>query len=45
MKYMGNTMVPLRGIAEALGYAVQWNSELKAVEISNKVLRLILILV
>ena len=34
-EYMGNTMVPLRGIAEALGYAVQWNSELKAVEISN----------
>ncbi len=34
-EYMGNTMVPLRGIAEALGYDVEWNSELKAVEISN----------
>lgn len=34
-EYMGSTMVPLRGIAEALGYDVQWNSELKAVEISN----------
>ena len=34
-EYMGSTMVPLRGIAEALGYEVQWNSELKAVEISN----------
>ena len=34
-EYMGNTMVPLRGIAEALGYTVEWNTELKAVEISN----------
>lgn len=35
-EYMGNTMVPLRDIAEGLGYSVQWNAELKAVEISSE---------
>lgn len=34
-EYLGNTMVPLREIAEALGYTVSWNGEVKAVELTG----------